>query len=93
MKDDSAAVSLRAEKSFEFVIDAELCCQDCFGDVADSTGSDLECDLADDTELVRLRFVLQADVECRKACGRVPERRALDDSRRELNPVRQAEAS
>ncbi len=93
MKDDSATVSLRAEEAFEFVIDAELGCQDRFGDVADGTGADLESDLADDTELHRLRFVLQADVECRKACGRVPERSALDDPRREPKPVRQADAS
>jgi hypothetical protein len=93
VKDDSATVSLRAEEAFEFVIDAELGCQDPLGDLADSAGANLEGDLANDAELRLLRFVLQADVECRQACGREPERRALDDPRRQREPVRQADAS
>ena len=94
MKDDSATVSLRAEEAFEFVIDAELRCQNRFADLTDGAGGDLEGDLAGDAELDVLRFVLQADIECRQACGREPERRALDDPRRQREPVRrQADAS
>ncbi len=93
MKDDSATVSLRAEETFECVIDAEFCCQDRFGDVAHCAGADLESDPAGDAELGLFRLVLQADVERRKACGREPERRALDDPRCQREPVRQADAS
>ena len=93
MKDDSATVSLRAEKAFEFMIDAELGREDRLGHVADSAGPDLECDLAHDAELDLLRFVLQADVECRQTRWREPERSALDDLRRQREPVCQAAAS
>jgi hypothetical protein len=93
VKDDSATVSLRAEEAFEFVIDAELGRHDLLRDVADGPGPDLEADLAGDAELEGLRFVLQADVERRKACGREPERSTLDDPRRQREPVRQADAS
>ncbi len=93
MKDDSATVSLRAEEAFEFVIDAEFGRHDLMSDLADGPGPDLEADLAGHAELEALRFVLQADVERRHACGREPERRALDDPRRQREPVRQADAS
>jgi hypothetical protein len=93
VKDDSATVSLRAEEAFEFVIDAELGCQDLLADRAHGAGAKFESDLAGGAELGLLRFVLQADVECRQPCGREPERRALDDPRRQREPVRQADAS
>jgi len=93
VEDDSAAVALRAEEAFELVIDAELGCQDLLGDLAHCTGANLESGLADDAELELLRFVLQADVERRKTCGCESERCALDDPRRQREPVRQAAAS
>ena len=93
MKDDSATVSLRAEETFEFMIDAELGREDRFGRGTDGAGPNLEHDLAHDAELDLLRFVLEADVECRQTRWRESERGALDDPRRQREPVCQAAAS
>ena len=93
MEDDAATVTLRAEESFELVIDAELGLQNLLGHGADRAAADFEGDLANDAELELLRFVLQADVECRQPCGRGPERRALDDPRRQRDAIRQLDAS
>ena len=94
MKDDSATVALRAEKACEDVIGAELGRQHRFGDWADRPAADLEVDLAHRAGLTDLGVVVQAHVDRRQARGREPERRTLDDPRRQDQPIdRQAEAS
>jgi hypothetical protein len=93
VKNDSATVALRAEKSCEDVIDAELGGEERFGNRADRPAADLEADLAHRADLADLGVVAKAHVDCRKARGREPERRALNDPRRQRQPVDQVDAS
>jgi hypothetical protein len=93
VKDDSATVALRAEKACEDQIRAEFGGEEGFGERADRAAPDLEAHLANAAHLGDLRFVAQADVDGRQAGRREPERRALDDLRRQRQPIGQADAS
>jgi len=93
VKDDSATVALSAEKACEDVVRAELGGEERFGDRADRTAPDLEAHLANAARLGNLRFVAQAHVDGRQAGRREPERRTLDDLRRQRQPIGQADAS
>ena len=65
MEHDSATVALRAEEAFERMLDSELGGKQRFGDRADRTGADLECDLASAAELGDVGRVTEAQVERR----------------------------
>jgi len=93
VKNDAATVALGAEETFEVELDAELGGEQRFGDDADGAGADLEHELPGLAELDGFGRVAQADVEGRKARGRVSQRRPLDDLRRQREPIRQADAS
>jgi hypothetical protein len=93
VKDDSATVALRAEKACEDVIRAEFGGEERFGDRADRPAADLEAHLANATGLGHLRFVAKAHVDGGQAGRREPQRRALDDLRRQRQPIGQADAS
>jgi hypothetical protein len=93
MKDDSATVALCAEKTCEDLIGAELGGEERLGDRADRAAANLEAHLANAAGLGDLRFVAQAHVEGGQAGRREPQRRALDDLRRQRQPIDQADAS
>jgi len=65
MEHDSATVALRAEEAFERMLDSELGGEQRFGDRADRTGANLECDLARAAELGDVGRVAKAHVEGR----------------------------
>ena len=65
MEHDSATVALRAEEAFERMLDSEFGGEERFGDRADRTGADLECDLASVAELGDVGRVAKAHVEGR----------------------------
>ena len=93
MKNDAATVALGAEKTFEFVLDTELGGEQRFGHGADGAGANFERELPGFAELDGFGFVAEADVECRQTGRRVPQRRSLDDLRRQRDPIGQADAS
>ena len=93
MKNDAATVALGAEKAFELVFDTELGGEQRFGDGADGAGADFDGELPGFAELDGFGFVAEADIERRQAGRRVPQRRSLDDLRRQRDPIGQAEAS
>jgi hypothetical protein len=93
MEHDSATVALGTEEALERMVDAEPGDQQRPGDVADGASADLERDLALAAELRDFGFVAKAHVEHGQAGRREPERRALDDPRRQRDPVDQVDAS
>jgi hypothetical protein len=93
MKDDSATVALCAEKTCEDLVRSELGREERFGDGADRPAADLEAHLANAADLGDLRLVAKADVEGRQSGRGEPQRRALDDLRRQRQPIGQADAS
>jgi len=93
VKDDSATVALCAEKPGEDLIRAELGGKERFGDRADRPAANLEADLANAAGLGGLRFVAKAHVDGGQAGRREPQRSALDDLRRQRQPIGQADAS
>ena len=93
MEDDATTVALGSDEAFESELDAHLGGEQPVGDRADRPATDLEAHLANAADLGDLRFVAQADVEGGQAGRREPERRALDDLRRQRQPIGQADAS
>src|SRR4029079_14081685 len=93
VKDDSATVALRAEKTCEDLVGAELGGEERFGDRADRPAANLEAHFANAADLGDLRFVAEAHVEGREAGRREPERSTLDDLRRQRQPIGHADAS
>src|SRR6185369_14522733 len=93
VKDDSATVALSAEKACEDVVRAELGLEQRLGDGADGPAANLEADLAQAAGLGDLRVVPEAHVDRRQTRRREPERRTLDDPRRQREPIGQAAAS
>src|SRR3954470_23017691 len=87
VKDDSATVALCAEKTCEDLVRSELGREERFGDGADRPAADLEAHLANAAGLGDLRFVAKAHVDGGQAGGREPQRRALDDLRRQRQPI------
>jgi hypothetical protein len=93
VEDDATTVALRADEACESMLDAELGGKQLVRDRADGAGADLEGDLAECAELGHFGFVFQAEVQRRQAGGGESQSAALDDRRRQGEPVRQAEAS
>ena len=93
MENDATSVALGADEAFESMLDAELGGKQLFGDRADRAGADLDRDLAWRAELGHFGLVFQAEIQRRQSGGGVSQSTSLDDRRRQLQPVRQAEAS
>ena len=93
MKHDTAAVTLGTKEAGKAVCASQLQLRDALRYLPDRPGPDLDRDPALRAELDDFGFMLQAQVERGQSCRGESQRSALDDRRRQGQPVRQAEAS